>query len=69
MNNLSELNAQLNHYLPEVLMIELRLAMSTPKDIGICLTVARIIKDFNSDQATEDRVSELLSELLKIHFS
>ena len=37
--------------------------------ITICCVVNDIIRDFNSDQETENKISEILNKLLKIHFT
>lgn len=48
---------------------EVSLHMATPGSIAICLTVAKIVKEFNSTQNREDRVCELLAFLLGKHFN
>lgn len=59
---------ELGKYLPDVVMIELKLALSIKGDIGLCTTIAQIIVDYNSTQVNEDKVCELLSQLCTKHF-
>jgi hypothetical protein len=59
----------LGNFLPSVSVIELEMYRNSPGQVGICITVARIIHEYNSSQDNEDRVCELLSIVLKSHFN
>ena len=59
---------ELGHYIGEQRRIELSMYADLPGNVTICLHVAEIIKEYKSTQEDEDRVCELLSDFLKIHF-
>lgn len=59
---------ELQHFIPEVQVIELSLYRDSNKSIGICMTISEIIKSYNSTQENEDKVSALLAQLCKLHF-
>jgi hypothetical protein len=53
---------------PEVLVIELRIAMGAKRSITICATVTRIIDQYNDTPERESIVTSCLESLLRIHF-
>lgn len=55
--------------LPLSATVELSLHVATPGSLGICITAADIIKNYNSAPEKEQVVYDLLSELLRLHFS
>lgn len=60
---------QLRKYLHPVTIAEIEIQTAIPRSIGICSTIHRIVEEYNSSQANEDRVCELLSDICRIHFS
>lgn len=64
-----QLLKELEAYLLKVQVVELSLAMAITGSIGFCLTVAEIVKTYNSTQENEDKVCDLLAALAKKHFS
>ena len=55
--------------LPLSATVELSLHVAVPGSLGICMTVADIIRDYNPTIEKEQVVYDLLSELLRLHFS
>ena len=60
---------ELEGYLSRQLIYELKSFLVLKGKIIICLTVADIIKTYNSTQENEDIVCQLLSLLLRNHFN
>ena len=59
---------RLNDFLPRLTVIELTLAFAIRPSITICCVVNQIIKEYNSTEANEQKVNDLLERLLRIHF-
>lgn len=59
---------ELRSYLKPQDVIEIELAMAIP-GVGICLTISRIVQEFNSSQSVENLVCEYLQIILRYHFN
>jgi hypothetical protein len=55
--------------MPEFLVIQLTLAHGAAPSLTICCTVDRIVHHFHCSEADEAKATELLQDLLKIHFN
>jgi hypothetical protein len=60
---------RLKDFLPDVLVIELSLAFAIRPSITMCCTVDKIIREYHSTEANEEKVTKLLEKLLQIHFA
>lgn len=69
--NAEDILTSLSCYLPSAQVEELRLnhAIKDSRDIILCMTINDILRSYNSTEENEHAVSELLSNLCKIHFS
>lgn len=59
---------RLNDFLPRQLVIELELAFAIRPSITICCTVDRIIREYKSTELNEEKVTDLIGHILRIHF-
>lgn len=61
---------ELEKYLPTIYIMRLKsITQVWPRGIVICCVVSDIIKNYNASEQDEQIISELLSKLLKLHFS
>jgi hypothetical protein len=60
---------ELRLYLPELSVINLKLAYAISPDVQLCLAVSEIVMSYHGRQESEDAICDLLVNLCKNHYN